>query len=399
MKLTKKRQAFVDACRDHGFSSPLNRADVVAIVDAHGDAYGFAWPSWITADKSRRLDRGLFDVPEIGGDVAAPAPKAAAPVAAAAVAAPVEQPAPVALASVMQLTAGSYVPDRLSTYVPFGNYNDVESIIKSGMFAPTFITGLPGNGKTTMVEQICAKAKREFFRVNITAMTDEEDLIGGFRLVNGETVWQDGPVIVAMKRGGVLLLDEVDQGTPKMMCLQPVLEGKPVYIKKTNEWVQPAAGFTVLTTANTKGQGDADGRFAGAQILNGAFLDRMAFTFEQGYPTVACEKKIVLKNMKAKQCEDKDFADLLCRWADIIRKSFYEGAIDEIVTTRRLIDAVSAFAIFGDRMKSVELVIARFDDETKEAFRSLYTKVDGDVEPVAAPAADAGDGVTAKCPF
>lgn len=400
-KLTAKRQAFIDAAISAGHSSPLNRADVVAIVDEFGDSHGFSWPSWITADKNRRLDRGVFDVPELNGKDAPVAAKPAAAPAPAPVAAPViMKTVETAPQTQFNLTAGSYVPDRLGTYVPWGHFKDVESIIKSGIFAPTFITGLPGNGKTTMAEQICARHKREFFRVNITAMTDEEDLIGGFRLVDGETVWQDGPVVHAMKRGGILLLDEVDQGTPKMMCLQPVLEGKPIFIKKINQWVEPAAGFTVVCTANTKGQGDADGRFAGAQVLNGAFLDRMAFTFEQGYPAVTVEKKIVKKNMDAHGCRDDEFADMLVRWADIIRQSFYEGSVDEVVTTRRLIDAVSAFHIFGDRLKAVELVIARFDDDTKDAFRSLYTKVDGDA--ITDNAETQGTevlGTDTKCPF
>ena len=400
-KLTKKRQAFIDAASAAGYTSPLNRADVVAIVDEFGDSHGFSWPSWITADKARRLDRGVFDVPELSGQDAPVAAKpAAAPAPAPAAPAPVLKTVETAPQTQFNLTAGSYVPDRLGTYVPWGHFKDVEAIIKSGIFAPTFITGLPGNGKTTMAEQICARHKREFFRVNITAMTDEEDLIGGFRLVDGETVWQDGPVVHAMKRGGILLLDEVDQGTPKMMCLQPVLEGKPIFIKKINQWVEPAKGFTVVCTANTKGQGDADGRFAGAQVLNGAFLDRMAFTFEQGYPAVATEKKIVKKNMDAHGCRDDEFADMLVRWADIIRQSFYEGSVDEVVTTRRLIDAVSAFHIFGDRLKAVELVIARFDDDTKDAFRSLYTKVDGDAVTDNAEATGTEVlGTDTKCPF
>ncbi len=400
-KLTTKRQAFIDAAISAGYSTPLNRADVSAIVDNFGDSHGFSWPSWITADKARRLDRGVFDVPELSGQ---DAPTAVKPEVA-----PIETRQPVPNAPVMKtvstaptstfdLTSGSYVPDRMTTYVPWGNFSDVEKIVKSGIFAPVFITGLPGNGKTCMVEQICARSKREYFRVNITAMTDEEDLIGGFRLVDGETVWQDGPVVHAMRRGGVLLLDEVDQGTPKMMCLQPVLEGKPIFIKKINQWVEPAKGFTVFSTANTKGQGDNDGRFAGAQVLNGAFLDRMAFTFEQGYPTVATEKKIIKKNMDELDCRDDDFADLLCRWADIIRQSFYEGSVDEVVTTRRLVDAVSAFKIFDDRLKAIDLIIARFDDDTKTAFHSLYTKVDGNVDDVSRDS----DGVLSadtKCPF
>jgi hypothetical protein len=400
MTLTTKRQAFIDAAASAGYSNPLNRADVSAIVDKFGDSHGFSWPSWITADKARRIDRGVFDVPELnGGEAPSPvAPKKIEDSVSPQAAAPVIKTVSTAPTTTFDLTAGSYVPDRLGTYVPWGHFKDVEAIVKSGIFAPVFITGLPGNGKTCMVEQICARHKREYFRVNITAMTDEEDLIGGFRLVEGETVWQDGPVVHAMRRGGVLLLDEVDQGTPKMMCLQPVLEGKPIFIKKINTWVEPAKGFTVLSTANTKGQGDMDGRFAGAQVLNGAFLDRMSFTFEQGYPTVATEKKILKKNMDVLGCRDDDFADLLCRWADIIRQSFYEGSVDEVVTTRRLIDAVSAFKIFDDRLKAIDLIIARFDDDTKQAFHSLYTKVDGDVDDVVTTDSGALSNDT-KCPF
>jgi hypothetical protein len=379
-KLTKKQSLFVQAANDNGYKNPINRADVKEIVELYGKSYGFAWPSWITADLDRRLDRGVFDVPEIDGGtldtksendetVETPADEQIAQIKTVETSAVAE----------FTLTAGSYIPDRLKTFVPWGHFKEIESFVRSGLFAPIFITGLPGNGKTTMVEQICAKHKREFFRVNITTMTDEEDLIGGYRLIKGETVWQDGPVVHAMRRGAVLLLDEIDQATPKTMCLQPVLEGKPIFIKKINQWVEPAKGFTVLSTANTKGQGDNDGRFAGAQVLNAAFLDRIAFTYEQGYPTVATEKRIVKKIMTKHDCVDDDFADLLCRWADIIRKSFYEGSVDEIITTRRLIDAITAFKVFKDRLKSVELIIARFDDDTKEAFRSLYTKVDGGV--------------------
>jgi len=408
----RKRSAFIDAARAAGFTSPLTRADVVAIVERYGSTYDFAWPSWITADKARRAGRGVFLVPEIeGGMLCTPAAQAVAAAAGVpsapapapvrtvstvpVVSAPVPAPEAAQPAGTFNAAFGCMIPDKMTTYVPFGHYKDVEAVFRKGIFAPVFITGLPGNGKTTMVEQICANLKREFFRVNITALTDEEDLIGGFRLVNGDMVWQDGPVILAMKCGGVLLLDEIDQGTPKIMCLQAALEGKPVFIKKINTWVKPERGFTIVCTANTKGQGDPDGRYAGAQVLNGAMLDRLAFTFEQAYPTPAQERKILAKNMAEKGCVDEGFADLLVKWADTIRKTFYEGGCDEIVTTRRLIDCVTAFAVFGERLKAVELVCARFDEANRKSFTNLYTKLDASAVPETAPAAAPADAPTA----
>jgi MoxR-like ATPase len=273
----------------------------------------------------------------------------------------------------------SFVPPVDQMFVRFGQYKDIESIIKSQIFYPVFVTGLSGNGKTFMIEQACAKLKREMFRVNITVETDEDDLLGHYALKNGETVWQDGPVIQAMERGAVLLLDEVDLASNKILCLQPVLEGKGVFIKKINRWVRPADGFNVLATANTKGKGSDDGRFIGTNILNEAFLERFAITVEQEYPSVSVEKRILRNVFTSLNISDDDYIDKLVNWADIIRKTFYDGGIDEIIATRRLVHIANAFAIFNDRMKAIQMCVNRFDDETKTAFLDLYSKVDADV--------------------
>jgi MoxR-like ATPase len=271
------------------------------------------------------------------------------------------------------------VPEKDPLYVPFGNYNDIYHIIKSGMYYPAFITGLSGNGKTFMVEQACAKAKREFFRVNITVETDEDDLLGHYALIDGNTVWQDGPVVKAMESGAILLLDEIDLASSKIMCLQPVLEGKGVYLKKVNRFVSPSVGFNVLATANTKGKGSEDGRFIGTNILNEAFLERFPITVEQEYPSISVEKKILDKVFASLDIDAGDFAEKLVTWADIIRKTFYEGGIDEIIATRRLVHIVNAYAIFGERKKAIEMCINRFDEDTKTSFLDLYSKCDSEV--------------------
>ena len=269
-----------------------------------------------------------------------------------------------------------YVPAKDECYIPWGNSTDVVEIIKSGQFYPTFITGLSGNGKTMMVEQACAKLKREYVRVQITPETDEDDLIGGFRLINGETVFSYGPVVKAMKHGAILLIDEIDRGSNKLMCLQSVLEGKSLLLKKTGEVVKPAAGFNVIATANTKGKGSDDGRFTAATILDDAFLERFIDTIEQSYPNAKIEKKIVMKHMEKFQKIDEDFADNLITWAEIIRKTFADGGVDEVITTRRLCHIVQIYSIFNDKMKSITRGIARFDEDTKAAFADLYTNVD-----------------------
>ena len=279
--------------------------------------------------------------------------------------------APPAMPAVEQ----NLIPAKDDTFVSFGNFADIKKIIKSGLFYPTFITGLSGNGKTFSVEQACSQTKRELIRVNITIETDEDDLIGGFRLVNGETVWHNGPVTEALQRGAILLLDEIDLASNKILCLQSILEGKGVFLKKIGKYITPTEGFNVFATANTKGKGSDDGRFIGTNVLNEAFLERFPVTFEQPYPVSAVEQKILMA-----LCSDADFCKRLCDWADIIRKTFYDGGIEEIISTRRLVHIVRAYSIFNDKAKAIQVCVNRFDDETKQAFLELYDKVDADFQ-------------------
>ena len=402
MTLKNRQQQYIDALAAAGCTSPVTRQDLVAACENTG-LYSCP-PSWITQDSTRKAGRGLYDLPEL--DTASPKEVAPAPAPAQAcskapVQGAVEQVSSGAVANMaMGMTGGeraTLIPPTFNGYVAWGHFSDVEKIVRSRQFYPIYVTGLSGNGKTLMVEQVCAKLKRECFRVNVTRQTDEDDLLGGFRLVNGQTVWVDGPVVTAMKSGGVLLLDEIDLGSAPLMCLQPVLEGRGVFLKKISQWVTPAAGFTVFATANTKGKGSDDGRFVGTGIMNEAMLDRFPVTMEQPYPTRGTEKKILSKA----GLTDADFTDHLTKWAEIIRKSFYEGAVDEIVSTRRLVDIVKAYSIFTDKSKAIAMCLARFDDDTKEAFMSLYGKVDADTDmdaPTEAAEATEADGAN-KCPF
>ena len=282
--------------------------------------------------------------------------------------------------AVQDFVKQNLVPEQDNTFVKFGPFNDLKNIIKSKQFYPTFITGLSGNGKTFGVEQVCAQLNRELIRVNITIETDEDDLIGGFRLVDGATVWHNGPVIEALERGAILLLDEVDLASNKILCLQPILEGKGVFLKKIGRFVRPAVGFNVIATANTKGKGSDDGRFIGTNVLNEAFLERFPVTFEQEYPPISVEKKILGGIASQLGVTDTDFIARLVDWGDIIRKTFYDGGIEEIISTRRLVHIVRAFSIFNDKAKAIQVCINRFDDETKQAFLELYDKVDADFQ-------------------
>ena len=293
--------------------------------------------------------------------------------------------APAAMPAIEQ----NLIPQKDDSFVQFGNFSDVKKIIQSRVFYPTFITGLSGNGKTFSVEQACAQLGRELIRVNITIETDEDDLIGGFRLIDGNTVWHNGPVIEALERGAILLLDEIDLASNKILCLQSILEGKGVFLKKIGRRVDPASGFNVIATANTKGKGSDDGRFIGTNVLNEAFLERFPVTFEQEYPTVATEIKIL-----GKLCADENFCKRLADWADIIRKTFYDGGIEEIISTRRLVHIIKAYNIFGNKAKAIEVCVNRFDDETKQAFMELYDKVDVDFE---MPSEDTVDTMIVEC--
>ena len=376
MSLNAKRTAFVNAAKSYeGIDiNSVNKTELQSIADSAG----LKFPHWITRVSTYKVGRGLWSIPVDGEtevsevkvkEKKTPKPK---PIAEPAVSTTIEM----AKGSSVEVSA---VPAKDPLFVPFGNFSDVEAIVKSNMFYPVFVTGLSGNGKTFMIEQACAKAKRELFRVNVTIETDEDDLLGGFRLVNGETVWFDGPVVEAMRKGAVLLLDEVDLASTKIMCLQPVLEGKGVFLKKINEWVECAEGFNIIATANTKGKGDETGNFIGAGVLNEAFLERFPITVEQEYPANSVEKKILNKVFDKLNVSDTEFVDKLVAWADIIRKTYVEGAIDELITTRRLVHISNAYAIFNmDRMKAIQMCVNRFDGETMTAMVDLYTKVDAE---------------------
>ena len=381
IKLTPQRLKFVESATEKfGDGAVLSRSQINEFVQSTG----ISNPSWFKRPKYRvgaaqyKLP-ALGDIEKVSRNIKVPKPVSTpAPV----VAEPVAQEAVMSLVATNMETQ-NLVPSPFEGFVPWGHFATIKKIVESKMFYPVFVTGLSGNGKTLMIEQIHAKLKKELIRVNITIETDEDDLLGGFRLINGETKFVPGPVIEAMERGCTLLLDECDLGSNKLLALQPVLEGKGVFLKKVNKWVTPKEGFNVMATANTKGKGSEDGRFIGTNILNEAFLERFAITIEQPYATTATEKKIVLGSMKKYGSVDEEFATNLVTWAEVIRKTFFEGGVDEVISTRRLDHIAKAFAIFEDKMKSIELCVNRFDDDTKESFMDLYTKIDAGVDPLA----------------
>jgi len=371
MKMTTDRELLLNTIKEKHGVGLVSRKDILAI----SDGFKMTYPSWILNKKHLKVGRGMLDLTEMYSNPTATVSAASKPKVV--VDNTVDSPtAKTYTQAKLNVEIENLIPTKDETFVPFGFYRDLKKVLDSKMFYPTFISGLSGNGKTTMVEQICANLKREAIRVNISIETDEDDLIGGNTLVDGNVVYREGPVLTAMKRGAVLILDEVDRGSNKLMCLQAVLEGKSYFNKKTGETITPANGFTIIATANTKGRGSDDGKFISAQLLDEAFLERFAITVEQEYPTMSVEKKIVLNKMQRANCVDEDFATHLVTWSDVIRKTYLEGGIDELVSTRRLEHIVNAFAVFKDKIKAITLCTNRFDEDTKQAFIDLYSKVD-----------------------
>jgi|TARA_B100001964_G_scaffold238511_1_gene304135 hypothetical protein len=372
--LNVKQQDFIK----HAFKM-FNKAELtVKELKQANKKFGCKYaPQWLIKNKDYKIGKSLFKLPMDDGEVSNSAinikdtktkeTKIVLP----------ENDTKQEAAYIVSSLTGNIVPKKFPEFVSFGNYSDIKSIVKSNMFYPVFITGLSGNGKTMGVIQACADNKKELIRVNVTIETDEDDLLGGYRLKDGQTVWQNGPVIEAMERGALLLLDEIDLASNKIMCLQPILEGSGIYVKKINKFVRPAPGFNVIATANTKGQGSEDGKFIGTNVLNEAFLERFPITFEQKYPSASIEEKILQKVLAKSGKADKNFCKKLVTWADVIRKTYFDGGVDEIISTRRLVHIIMAYTIFSAKTKAIEVCVNRFDDDTKNSFMELYTKVDG----------------------
>ena len=372
MTLDNNKKQLVEALFAEYGKTELTRSEINEYIGKNS----LPNPSWLKSN-TYKIARGVYTLPVDGNDVS-PVVKEVKQKSKVETAESVDTVNKAAM--IISSLTGNIVPTKDDVFVPWGHFKDIKSIVSSKQFYPIFITGLSGNGKTMNVQQACAQSKRECIRVNITIETDEDDLLGGYRLQDGQTVWQNGPVIEAMERGALLLLDEIDLASNKIMCLQPILEGNGVFLKKINKFVQPANGFNVIATANTKGQGSDDGKFIGTNVLNEAFLERFPITVEQSYPTNKIENKIldnVMSDKKLTRKQDEKFATDLVNWADIIRKTFYEGGVDEIISTRRLVHIVEAFSIFKNKMKAIEMCTNRFDLDTKTSFLDLYTKIDG----------------------
>ena len=361
--LNNKQREFVKYAYGLFNKDVLTKSELIQANKKFGCKYA---PQWLIKNKDYKVDKATFRLP-LDGDI-----KKTAVVKTTDTTIETKKEA----AYIVSSLTGDIVPKKDPVFVPFGNYADVKSIIKSNKFYPVFVTGLSGNGKTMSILQACADNRKECIRVNVTIETDEDDLLGGYRLRDGQTVWQNGPVIEAMERGALLLLDEIDLASNKIMCLQPILEGSGVFVKKINKFVKPKEGFNVIATANTKGQGSEDGKFIGTNILNEAFLERFPVTFEQKYPNAKTEEKILNNTLEATGKKDTDYVSKLVTWADVIRKTYFDGGVDEIISTRRLVHIVQAYAIFKNKLKAIEMCTNRFDEDTKTSFVDLYTKVD-----------------------
>ena len=361
--LNNKQREFVKYAYGLFNKDVLTKKELIQANKKFGCKYA---PQWLIKNKDYKVDKATFRLP-LDGDI-----KKTAVVKTADTTIETKKEA----AYIVSSLTGDIVPKKDPVFVPFGNYTDIKSIIKSNKFYPVFVTGLSGNGKTMSILQACAENRKECIRVNVTIETDEDDLLGGYRLRDGQTVWQNGPVIEAMERGALLLLDEIDLASNKIMCLQPILEGSGVFVKKINKFVKPKEGFNVIATANTKGQGSEDGKFIGTNILNEAFLERFPVTFEQKYPNAKTEEKILNNTLEATGKKDTDYVSKLVTWADVIRKTYFDGGVDEIISTRRLVHIVQAYAIFKNKLKAIEMCTNRFDEDTKTSFVDLYTKVD-----------------------
>ena len=383
MTTKDKKQAFLDACMEK-YDADSNGDHILTMAQLRDVASDFGLkyaPQWLIKDPANKVGKALFKLPALGEVTKVHASRLVQAAEQYEPATPKVDNSDIKTeaAYVVSSLTGDIVPKKDKSFVSFGDYSSIKSIIASRQFYPIFITGLSGNGKTFGVTQACADKNRELIRVNITIETDEDDLLGGYRLRDGQTVWQNGPVIEAMERGAVLLLDEIDLASNKIMCLQPILEGSGVFVKKINKFVQPKPGFQVVATANTKGQGSEDGKFIGTNILNEAFLERFPITFEQKYPSQKIEQRIINNVLADKGLEDTEFAEKLTVWADVIRKTYFDGGVDEIISTRRLVHIAQAFSIFKNKLKAVELCVNRFDNDTKTSFLDLYTKVDSGV--------------------
>ncbi len=360
IELNKTQNAVLKVLKDTYKKDTVTRAEINALVKKKV----IKNPSWLKSDKYK-VDRGVYTLNVDSMDDTTTVDTTDTKIS-----------NDTKAAYIVSSLTDNVVPAKDTDFVNFGNYADIKNIVKSKKFYPVFITGLSGNGKTLAVTQACAESKREMIRCNITIETDEDDLLGGYRLKDGQTVWQNGPVIEAMERGAVLLLDEIDLASNKIMCLQPILEGSGVYVKKINKFVKPKLGFNVIATANTKGQGSDDGKFIGTNVLNEAFLERFPVTFEQQYPTAKVEEKIVAQKLASAGKRDQKFAHNLVTWADVIRKTYNDGGVDEIISTRRLVHIAEAYGIFKNKMKAIAVCTNRFDDDTKTSFVDLYSKVD-----------------------